>query len=246
MTTDGRTVIYTDAAGQRIGFVDIADPSRPKSLGTLDVGGEPTSVIATTRYILVCVDTTDGAFTTPSGKLLVLDVKTHKLVRTIDLGGQPDSTALTRNQRTVAIAIENQRDEVAAPEGGEEGDLPQPPAGHLAIIDLRPPVQRWRPATVSLTDLPGMVAPSDPEPEYVSISPDDRRVAVTLQENNHVAIVDLATRKVVTSFSAGTNTVTGIDTEKDAVIDPTGQITDTPREPDSIGWVDTTHVATAN
>ncbi|WP_436522336.1 hypothetical protein [Actinoplanes sp. HUAS TT8] len=44
VTADGRTVVYTDSPGKRLGFVGIADPSRPQPLGTLAMGGEPTSV----------------------------------------------------------------------------------------------------------------------------------------------------------------------------------------------------------
>ncbi|WP_040158272.1 esterase-like activity of phytase family protein [Nigerium massiliense] len=245
VTKDGRTAIYTDAAGKRIGFVDISDPNHPRGTGTVAVDGEPTSVYATARHLIVCVDTTTD-FTKPSGKMMVFDPRTRVLLRTIDLGGQPDSIDVTPNGDTAVIAIENQRDEDATPAGGKKGDLPQLPGGELAVVSLRGPVSGWSVEHVNLANLPGMVAPTDPEPEYVKVSPDGRRVAVTLQENNHVAIVDIRSRKVVSSFSAGTNTVTGIDTKKDGVIDPTGSITDVPREPDSIGWIDNTHVATAN
>lgn len=245
VTKDGRTVIYTDAAGKRVGFVDVSDPGTPRALGTVDVGGEPTSVYATARHLLICVDTTED-FTEPSGTLLVLDIRTRTLIRSIDLGGQPDSIDVAPNGSTAAIAIENQRDEDAAPPGGTKGDLPQAPPGDLALVSLRGPVQRWSVEHIPLTGLAGMVAPTDPEPEYVKISPDGRKVAVTLQENNQIAVVDLRSRRVVSTFSAGTNTVRGIDTVKDGIINPTSQITDVRREPDSIGWVDNAHVATAN
>ena len=47
-------------------------------------------------------------------------------------------------------------------------------------------------------------------------------------------------------FSAGTATVTGIDTADDGVIDQTGSIVDTPREPDAVTWLDYRYLATAN
>lgn len=245
ISPDGKTVIYSDAAGQRIGFVDLRDPANPKPLGTVAVPGEPTSVYATGDKILVCVDQTDGAFTNPKGSMLVFDLTSRELLRTIDLGGQPDSIDVSPDGAWAAIAIENQRDEEFTPEGLGEGDLPQPPAGFLASIDLRGDVADWRVRRTELTGLDGMVAPTDPEPEYVKFSPDGSRVALTLQENNHVAIIDPRRQKVLNHFSAGTATVDGVDTRKDGVIDPTGSIT-APREPDSIGWVDGHHVATAN
>ena len=57
-------------------------------------------------------------------------------MRSIDLGGQPDSIAISHDERYAAIAIENERDEEVTPPGGEEGDLPQAPAGFVQLIDL--------------------------------------------------------------------------------------------------------------
>lgn len=245
ITPDGKTVVYTDSVGKRIGFVDVRNAAKPKPLGTLAVGGEPTSVYATGKYLLVCVDRTGGDFAHPKGSLLVVDASSRTVVRDIDLGGQPDSIDVSPDGRWATIAIENQRDEETAPAGGKKGDLPQAPAGWLATVRLDGSPARWQPTRTLLTNLPGMVAPTDPEPEYVKISPDGRYAALTLQENNHIAIIDYKQNTVVRSFSAGTATVTGVDTKKDGVIDPTGTVT-APREPDSIGWVDNGHVATAN
>lgn len=245
VTPDGRTVVYTDSAGQRIGFVDIRNTGKPRPLGTVAVGGEPTSVYATGDKILVCVDRTDGDFAHPKGALLVLDASSRKLLREVDLGGQPDSIDVSPDGAWATIAIENQRDEDATPKGLKKGDLPQAPAGFLASIRIDGPVQQWQVKRTELTNLPGMAAPSDPEPEYVKISPDGRYAALTLQENNQIAIIDYRKQQVVKSFSAGTATVTGVDVKKDGVINPTGSIT-AAREPDSIGWIDDRHVATTN
>ncbi|MCZ9341696.1 alkaline phosphatase, partial [Streptomyces sp. TRM76130] len=91
----------------------------------------------------------------------------------------------------------------------------------------------------------GIAAPTDPEPEYVSVNSRGQLV-VTLQENNGIVLVDLASGRVTKAFSAGTATVTGIDTVEDGVIDQTGSITDVPREPDAVGWIDDRYLATAN
>ena len=55
VTPDGNTVIYTDAAAKRIGFLDIRDPAKPVGLGTLSLeelghaDDQPTSVAAVGR-----------------------------------------------------------------------------------------------------------------------------------------------------------------------------------------------------
>jgi hypothetical protein len=175
-------------------------------------------------------------------------------VRSIDLGGQPDSIAISRDGQRGIVAIENERDEDAAPPGGEDGDLPQLPAGFVQVLDLHAAdPARWaaRPVPLTAPDgsalpvLAGLAEPTDPEPEYVSINSHDL-AAVTLQENNGVVMVDLRRAAVTGAFSAGTATVTGIDTADDGRIDQSGSITDLPREPDALAWVDDRYLATAN
>ncbi|MFC3503918.1 esterase-like activity of phytase family protein [Micromonospora krabiensis] len=261
VTPDGRTLIYTDALGRRIGFLDISRADKPRGLGTLslaqlgDAEDEPTSVSVVGKYVLVVVNTS-RSYTEPSGRLDVIELATRKRVASFDLGGQPDSIAISKDQRYAAIAIENERDEEATPPGGDEGDLPQLPAGFVQIVDLtgRSPANwRLRPVPLTAADgtaLPALVAagitePTDPEPEYVSIN-GRNQLAVTLQENNGIALVDLPTGRITKVFGAGTATVSGIDTKKDGVIDLTGSITDVPREPDAVAWVDDRYLATAN
>ncbi|MDX3239105.1 esterase-like activity of phytase family protein [Streptomyces sp. ME03-5709C] len=261
VSEDGRTLVYTDAVARRIGFLDITDPGGPRGLGTLslaelgDAEDEPTSVAVVGPYVLVVVNTSSG-YATPSGRLDVISLRDRERVTSIDLGGQPDSIAITKDKGYAAVAIENERDEEAAPPGGEEGDLPQAPAGFVQIIDLKgASPQHWRTRAVPLTRpdgaaLPvltsaGIVEPTDPEPEYVAVN-DRNQLAVTLQENNGVVLVDLPTGRITRAFSAGTATVRGIDTVKDGVIDQTGSITDVRREPDAVNWIDDRYVATAN
>lgn len=244
VSPDGNTLFYTDAGGKAVGKFDITDPSNPKPLGKLDVGGEPTSVYAIDGYVLVVVDSSQS-YKNPTGHVSVLNADTFEEVRRIELGGQPDSIDI-RDDLAV-IAIENERDEDAKNDRGDgkKGDLPQAPAGELAFIHLEGAPSQWTKTATSLVDLPGLTEASDPEPEYVKFSPDGSKIAVTLQENNAVVIVDAATEKVLSSWSTGEATVEGIDTEKDGQINLNGSIT-APREPDSIGWVDDAHVATAN
>ncbi|MDG9672660.1 hypothetical protein [Micromonospora sp. DH14] len=157
VSEDGRTLIHTDALARRIGFLDISRADRPRGLGTLslaqlgDAEDEPTSVAVVGRYVLVVVNTS-ASFTAPSGRLDVIELASRQRVASFDLGGQPDSIAISADKRYAAIAIENERDEEATPPGGEEGDLPQAPAGFVQIVDLtgKSPAG-WRLRPVALT-----------------------------------------------------------------------------------------------
>lgn len=255
VTPDGNTVIYTDAAAKRIGFLDITDPAKPIGKGTLSLtelghkDDQPTSVAAVQDHVLVVVDTTGGDFAHPSGRVDIVRISDRTRVHSIDLGGQPDSIAISPDGSFAAIAMENQRNEEFTPPGKEEGDLPQPPTGFVQLIDLKGAPDTWTPRKVDFdvdaARQAGLDTPEDLEPEYVSIN-SRGQVAVTLQENNGIAVIDGRTGSVTKIFSAGSQSVTGIDTKEDAAIDQTGSITDVPREPDAIGWIGDDYFATAN
>jgi len=240
VSRDGRTLIYTDSPGERIGLVDIRDPRSPQPAGFIQLEGEPTSVAVHRHYALVAVNTS-LAFTQPDGVLAVFDIRNPaqpKRVATLPMGGQPDSIAISPRGRYAAVAIENERDEDL-----NDGLIPQLPAGFLRIVDLKGQPSRWRTRDVDLTGL-AEVAPGDPEPEYVSINDQDV-AAVTLQENNHIVLVDLRRGRVMRHFSAGQVDLQGVDVEENDRIEPVGVLAGKRREPDSIAWVGPL-LATAN
>jgi hypothetical protein len=244
-TRNGRSLVYTDSDNEAIGFVDIADPTAPRADGTLDVGGEPTSVAVAGQYALVAVNTS-ADFVDVSGSLLVVDLRTRDVVATLDLGGQPDAVAVSPDGRYAAVAIENERDEDL-----DGGPIPQLPAGELVIVDVtRGGPDRWTTRTVDLTGYAD-VAPSDPEPEFVDINKRNQAV-VTLQENNHIVVVDLRSGAVTDDFNAGSVDLTDVDaTEEELGPQEAGLISFSEditrrREPDAVAWIGNDVFATAN
>lgn len=157
-----------------------------------------------TDYVLAAVNTSESV-TNPGGKLVVIDLATRAIVREIDLGGQPDSLKISPDRRYAAIAIENERDENLG-----AGEPPQLPAGYLAIIDLAgaSPAD-WTRRDMALAGLAAF-APEDPEPEFVDINARNEAV-VTMQENNHIAVVDLKAGRVLRHFTAGAVLLDGVD-----------------------------------
>jgi Esterase-like activity of phytase len=238
---DGKTLVYTDAETGNIGFVDITDPAHPLPGGVLNLGGSPTSVDVAGSYALVTVDNSAGDFINPTGVLKVIDIPTKSVITTIDLGGQPDAVTVSRNRRYAAITMENQRNEDLdfTPDG-------QPPAGFLVIVDLVGQPTHWKLRKINLTGLAVKVG-NDPEPENVDIN--DKGIAVvTLQENNHIVLVDLKNGKIVNHFPAGSANLTQIDTidERPNLIDLTSSQTDRLREPDTVTWISDSEFATAD
>lgn len=234
VTPDGNTLIYTDAATGSIGFVDITDPMAPVAIGAIEMGGEPTSVSVFGELAYAGINTSES-YTEPSGKLVVINVAEQAVVSEFDLGGQPDSIAISSDGAYVAIIIENERDEELG-----EGEPPQLPGGALMIFNIADESLR----TVDLTGIADLF-PEDPEPEFVDINSENLAV-VSLQENNYIALVDLASGEVVNSFSAGSADLNQIDTTEEGVITLDSSLAEVPREPDAVAWISDTMFATAD
>jgi hypothetical protein len=238
-TDDGMTLVYSDSPAGGIGFIDITDAKAPKALGFVNLDGEPTSVTIIGGKAFVGVNTSES-FTNPSGKLAVVDIASKTVDATCDLGGQPDSTAHNASDTLIAIAIENERDEEV-----NGGDLPQMPAGFVTIFDVANGAVDC--ATMKKVEMTGLsdVGGEDPEPEFVDFNSLDE-IAVTMQENNAIAIIDGKTGKVTAHFTAGSVTLDGIDTKKDGALKFTGKMENVAREPDAVQWLDDDRIVIAN
>ena len=240
VSADGMTLAYTDGEQMGIGLIDIRNPAQPKPAGFLPVEGEPTSVTIAHGKVLAAVNSTKD-FTQPTGHLAVFDLASRKAQGTCPLFGQPDSIALDKGGRHAVIVMENERDEKF-----NKGAIPQLPGGNLTIIPLSatgmPDCTRAHP--VALNGL-AEIAPDDAEPELVKVNAQGIAV-VTLQENNHIVLVDVAKRQVIKHFSAGAVDLKEIDRTRDGIINPSESAKGLLREPDAVAWLDNTRFVTAN
>jgi hypothetical protein len=246
-TNNGTLLIYTDSKQEALGMVDLRNPAAPTGAGYVQLGGEPTSVTALGNFAYVGVNTSKS-YKEPSGHVAIVDLTRGDVIARCDVQGQPDSVALSPDKKHLAIAVENERDEEL-----NDGVIPQMPAGHLAHFHVDNNGALKNCDTVKIVDLRGLaeIAPEDPEPEFVAINNDNIAV-VTLQENNHIALVDLAPgwfggeAKVINHFSAGKTSLSKIDNSKDKSIHLDSEVKDVLREPDAVTWLDNNHFATAD
>ena len=247
---DGLTLAYTSGDAGDVGFVDVTEPRRPAALGVVDVAGtvasgrgEPTSVAITPdgRFAVVAVkDAADPIGRADPGALVFIAMATRTIAGAVALGVGPDSVHLTPDGTRAVVAIEDEED----PDGNAVAQA-RPGAVQLVTIDAANPSASTV-VTIALAPTVGN-HPTDPQPEYVDVTPDGTTAIVTLQENNVLAVIELATATVVRYVDAGTSRHGRADLANDRAIDFTatgfvGQL-----QPDAAClFADGSHVLTAN
>ncbi|MBV7297211.1 esterase-like activity of phytase family protein [Enterovibrio paralichthyis] len=239
VSEDGNTLVYSDSPMKGVGLVDISNPEKPAGKGFISMEGEPTSVAVLNDTFVTGVNTSKS-FTEPSGYLVQRNINTGKQMWKCDLGGQPDSVAVAKDGSFVAVAIENERDEDL-----NDGDLPQMPAGYLTLVPVKGgQLVCAEQKKVEMTGL-AEIAPSDPEPEFVDIN-SLGEVVVTLQENNHLAIVNGKTGEIINHFPAGSVDLDNVDIEEERALTFDGKQPNRKREPDAVKWLDDERFVIAN
>jgi LPXTG-motif cell wall-anchored protein len=193
----------TNGADQTIDVIDISDPSAPSLVTQLDVssyGDGIQSVAVGDGVIAAAVKHADGA----GAGTVVLFSTAGVFDTSYTVGVLPDSIAFTPDGRYIVVA--NEAEPVCTDD--DESVLDVDPEGTVSVIDTTND-------SVATADFnafdgteaalaaegiriffPGSSVSQDLEPEYVAITPDGTTAHVTLQENNAIAVVDIATATV--------------------------------------------------
>ncbi|WP_339273981.1 stalk domain-containing protein [Paenibacillus sp. FSL W8-0426] len=251
-TPDGQRLLVTEADEGSISVLDISDLGQVSVLQTvsfhdLSPKAEVTSVTVSKdgKYGLAVVRTGDTDTEANKGILAVVDLDSYRTVKTYELGIGPDSIALSPDGQHAVIAIEDEEINKATDEI-DYANAKRP--GSIMIVSFaggNPLEGKVTNVPVSLEDVKGAAYPHDPQPEYVAISPDSKTAAITLQENNAVAIVDLQTKTLSTIFALGT-TSHAADLKDDGIVQFTDSLT-ARYEPDGVAFTpDGKYILTAN
>lgn len=190
-----RAFVVNAMAGT-LDVLDIAEPTRPTRVATLSTPGA-NSVAVQDGLIAVAAQ---AVVKTDPGRVLFFDAASLEPRGGVATGALPDMVTFSPNGQWVLTANEGE------PSGYEAGDVD--PAGSVTVVDLRAGVaratartagfERWdgredelRASGVRIFG-PGASASQDLEPEYVAVSHDSKKAWVSLQENNALALVDIA------------------------------------------------------
>jgi 2',3'-cyclic-nucleotide 2'-phosphodiesterase / 3'-nucleotidase / 5'-nucleotidase len=198
-----KRLFVVNAQAATIDILDLSDPSSPTKISQIDVGSfgaansVANSVAVSNGTIAVAVEAADK---TNPGKVVFYDTNGTYL-KDVQVGSLPDMLTFTPDGSKVLVANE-----------GEPGTVD--PEGSISIIDLSGGVNNLTQANVTTVGFmsfngleaqlradgvrifPGKTASQDLEPEYIAVAPDGKTAYVTLQENNTVAVIDIATATV--------------------------------------------------
>jgi WD40 repeat protein len=214
-STDKTFVV--NAGDGTVDVLDLTDPSSPNKTATItlsDAGvaaftvGGANSVAVSDGILAVAVENDDKQ---ANGKVYFYNTDTLAFIAAKDAGALPDMVTFTPDGNTVLVANE----------GEPSKDYKNDPEGSITVIDISGGVAGATPATADFTafnvgevkaaDLPADVrifgpnasVAQDLEPEYIAVSADSATAFVALQENNGLAIVDIATATVTDIVALG-------------------------------------------
>jgi hypothetical protein len=191
-----------------IDILDISDPANPTLVSQIDMtqfGDAATSVDTFQDIVAVAVP---AAEKTDPGAVVFLDPD-GALLGQATVGALPDMLTFTPDGRYV----------VTANEGEPNADYSVDPEGSVSIIDVSGGIEALIAESVRTAGFsqfndaeldpririygPDATVAQDLEPEYAAISADSATAFVTLQENNALAVVDLANAEVTALLPLG-------------------------------------------
>lgn len=251
-TPDGRRLVVTNDTLGSVTVVNVANLNDIHAEGDIDLTAIYARAVVTSvavtpdgKYALAAIRAGDHLHSPTPGFVAIIDLAARQLAGSLQAGIGPDAIQISSDGRFAVVANE---DEEADPATGEVDMKQTRRPGTISIIEMPggdPLKAKVTTLAVDLLGVPGATYAHDPQPEYVAISPDSKRAAVTLQENNAIAIVSLKAKRVERIFSLGTVTHQA-DLKRDGAVSFTDKLTARP-EPDAIAWtLDGKYLVTAN
>jgi DNA-binding beta-propeller fold protein YncE len=206
-----RQVYVVNGAESRIDVLNAATGAFVTSLTSFSGFGVPNSVAVKNGVIAVAVE--NGTNKQQSGRVYFYDTASGTEQSVATVGALPDMVTFTPDGSKVLVANEGEPNSYNQPDSVD-------PEGSVSVVDIAN-IAAPSVTTIGFTDfnvggsrngeLPGDVrifgpnasVAQDLEPEYITVSPDGSKAYVSLQENNAIAEVDLASNSITAIRALG-------------------------------------------
>ena len=203
-----RRIFVTNADANTVDVLDASDPENLTLAFTIDLAsyGDGVNSVAVDGGVVAVAVEADPK--TDNGSVVFFDTDGDYL-NSLEVGALPDMLTFTPNGRYLLVANE----------GEPNDDYTVDPEGSISIIDMRGGVSRLDASDVTTADFsafnsatldasirlfgPDATVAQDLEPEYIAVSHDSKYAWVTLQENNALAIVDIAKGEITSLVGLG-------------------------------------------
>lgn len=198
-----RLFVVNGAAGT-VDVLDLSDPKAPRRVGTISVSAFGAAVNSVAVHQGLVALAVESAPKTAPGTVAFYSATDLALLSRVTVGAQPDMLAFTPDGRFLLTANEGEPNSYGLPDSVD-------PEGSVSVIT----VNGGRTPTLATADFrafntragelraagvrlygPNASVAQDLEPEYIAFSASGSTAYVTLQENNAVAVVDVATARV--------------------------------------------------
>lgn len=192
-----KRIFGINAALRQVDVLDISNPAVPELAFTIPLGGRPNSVALHKGLVAVAVENT---IKTDPGQVVFFDTSdVHgTLLSSVTVGALPDMLVFTPDGRWLLVANEGEPNDAYTvdPEGSVSIIDMKVGAANLTQADVRTAmfhdsIPKTNASSIRIYG-PGASLAQDLEPEYIAVSHDSKTAWVTLQENNAIAILDIA------------------------------------------------------
>ena len=208
-----KKLFVVNGALASLDVLDLTNPAQPSLVQTILLtslwagAGAANSVAVHEGMVALAVQALDK---TQPGRLVVVRASDYAVLGTAVVGALPDMVTFTPDGKTLLLANEGEPNSYGLSDSVD-------PEGSISVVDVS--ALTLSSANLVLTAKtadfkafndqkdaliasgarifgPGATVAQDMEPEYITVSADGKTAYVTLQENNAMAIVDIATAKV--------------------------------------------------
>lgn len=199
-----KRLFVVNGANGSVDVLDLSNPAMPRLIGTINVsmfGSGVNSVAVNDGLVALAIE---NRVKTSPGVVAFYNASDLRLLNSVVVGALPDMLTFTSDGKLLLVANEGEPNSYGMADSVD-------PEGSISIIavnrtgvpvantaDFKAFIGREADLRSSGVRIygPGSNAAQDLEPEFIAISADNKTAFVTLQENNAIAIVDIATAKV--------------------------------------------------
>jgi len=196
-----KRTFVVNAKLKTVQVLDLADPSNPKLLNSIDIadlGGSVNSVAVYQGVVALAIESSNKQ---ANGKVAFYKAQDLSRISVVEVGALPDMLTFSPNGKLVVVANEGEPnddysvDPVGSVSVIDVSDLTKPIVRSAGFAQFNNQIDSLRNQGIRIFGKNASVA-QDLEPEYVTVSSDSKTAWVTLQENNAIAEVDLVNASI--------------------------------------------------